>query len=192
MGAPAAHPRDAVTEAPSVPAGPTGHVRFGRETTGMLADAESLEWLVPNGIGGYGSGTVAGSVTRGYHGLLVAARQPPVDRRPMLVKLDETATYRDQTFELATNRCASGAVAPTGNWNLDLEPADRVLLRRAGRAGRQRPGPAAEHTARTQPARPAAHRSATPRGGIAQAWSVAEVLGSYTAIERLSATAAVP
>ena len=117
VGAPAAHPRRAMTDAPAT--GPSGRIRFGRETTGVLQDAERLEWLVTNGIGGYGSGTVAGSVTRGYHGLLVAARRPPVDRRVMLVKLDETVTYRDQTFELATNRWASEAVAPTGNWNLD-------------------------------------------------------------------------
>ena len=28
------------------------------------------EWLVTNGLGGYASGTVAGVVTRRYHGLL--------------------------------------------------------------------------------------------------------------------------
>lgn len=31
------------------------------------------EWLVTNGLGGYASGTVAGAVTRRYHGLLVAS-----------------------------------------------------------------------------------------------------------------------
>ncbi|HET9648629.1 MAG TPA: amylo-alpha-1,6-glucosidase [Microlunatus sp.] len=94
-------------------------IRFGRETTGVLADAENLEWLVTNGIGGYGSGTVAGSISRGYHGLLVAARRPPVDRRLMLVKLDETVRYRGETVELATNRWTSGAVAPTGHIQLE-------------------------------------------------------------------------
>jgi predicted glycogen debranching enzyme len=89
-------------------------VRFGREVAGQLAVAEQLEWLVTNGIGGYGSGTVAGSITRGYHGLLVAAVQPPVDRRILLVKVDETLDYQGQRFDLATNRWASGAVAPYG------------------------------------------------------------------------------
>lgn len=89
-------------------------VRFGREVVSDLAVSERLEWLVTNGIGGYGSGTVAGSISRGYHGLLVAAVQPPVDRRVMLVKLDETLSHRGQDFELATNRWASGAVAPNG------------------------------------------------------------------------------
>ena len=31
------------------------------------------EWLVTNGLGGYASSTVAGVVTRRYHGLLVAS-----------------------------------------------------------------------------------------------------------------------
>jgi predicted glycogen debranching enzyme len=38
------------------------------------------EWLVTNGLGGYASGTVAGGVTRRYHGLLVAALPAPIGR----------------------------------------------------------------------------------------------------------------
>ena len=48
---------------------------FGRETTGDLAAAERREWLCTNGIGGFASGTVAGTLTRRYHGLLVASRR---------------------------------------------------------------------------------------------------------------------
>ncbi|MDC0684984.1 amylo-alpha-1,6-glucosidase [Sorangium sp. wiwo2] len=92
---------------------------MGREICGDLGIAEEREWLVTNGIGGYGSGTVAGSLTRGYHGLLVAALRPPVDRRLMLVKLDETVTYRGAAWDLATNRWASGAVAPGGFVNIE-------------------------------------------------------------------------
>lgn len=39
-----------------------------------------LEWLVTNGLGGYACGTVAGSVTRRYHGLLNAALPAPLGR----------------------------------------------------------------------------------------------------------------
>jgi predicted glycogen debranching enzyme len=42
------------------------------------------EWLVTNGLGGYASGTLAGSVNRRYHGLLVAALPAPVGRTVML------------------------------------------------------------------------------------------------------------
>ncbi|AHE97454.1 amylo-alpha-1,6-glucosidase [Thioalkalivibrio paradoxus] len=99
-------------------------IRFGREVTGDLGTAESREWLVTNGTGGYASGTVAGSLTRSYHGLLVAAVRPPVDRRLMLVKFDETVTYRGGTHALSSNRWASGDIAPHGYRNIqsfDLE-----------------------------------------------------------------------
>ena len=43
-------------------------------------EGASREWLLANGLGGYASATVAGSNTRAYHGLLVAALQPPADR----------------------------------------------------------------------------------------------------------------
>lgn len=102
-------------------------VRFGRAISSVLADAEQREWLVTNGIGGYASGTIAGSITRGYHGLLVAALEPPVDRRLMCVKLDETVEYRGTRYELATNRWSSGAVAPDGAVNLQSFELDRSI-----------------------------------------------------------------
>ncbi len=89
-------------------------IQFGREVCGDLAAATAKEWLVTNGIGGYGAGTVAGLVTRRYHGLLIAALAPPLQRTLMLTKLDETVQYHDVTYELATNRWADGTVSPQG------------------------------------------------------------------------------
>ena len=65
----------------------------GRETCGRLDTAEPREWLCANGIGGFASGTVAGLLTRRYHGLLVAALKPPVGRTLLVAKLDETVEY---------------------------------------------------------------------------------------------------
>jgi predicted glycogen debranching enzyme len=48
------------------------------------------EWLVTNGIAGYSSGTVAGVITRRYHGLLVAALPNPLGRMVMLNALSES------------------------------------------------------------------------------------------------------
>jgi len=45
-----------------------------------LDAAGHREWLETNGIGGYASSTICGLNTRRYHGLLVAATQPPVVR----------------------------------------------------------------------------------------------------------------
>ncbi len=89
-------------------------VQFGRETCGDLAAAESREWLVTNGIGGYASGTVGGSQTRRYHGLLIAALQPPVGRTLLVSAIDEIVHYAGTDFSLATHRWASGAVDPKG------------------------------------------------------------------------------
>jgi predicted glycogen debranching enzyme len=89
-------------------------VQFGREICGDLAAAESREWLVTNGIGGYASGTIAGSQTRRYHGLLVAALQPPLGRTQLVSAIDEIVHYAGEDFSLATHRWASGAVDPQG------------------------------------------------------------------------------
>jgi predicted glycogen debranching enzyme len=92
---------------------------FGREICGNLQTSESREWLITNGIGGYASGTVAGLLTRRYHGLLIAALNPPLGRTLMLTKLDETVQYDAQTYPLSTNRWVSGIVAPQGYLHLE-------------------------------------------------------------------------
>ncbi|MBW4636319.1 MAG: amylo-alpha-1,6-glucosidase [Iphinoe sp. HA4291-MV1] len=94
-------------------------IEFGREICGNLNIAESREWLVTNGIGGYASGTVAGLLTRRYHGLLVAALKPPLGRTLLLTKLDETTLYDARSFPLHTNRWADGTVSPNGYQHIE-------------------------------------------------------------------------
>lgn len=77
---------------------------FGREICGNPAAAESREWLVTNGLGGFACGTLAGNVTRRYHGLLVAALHPPVGRMLLVSNLDGTADYDGQHYPLTTQR----------------------------------------------------------------------------------------
>jgi len=89
-------------------------VQFGREILGNLELAESREWLVTNGIGGFASGTAAGTSTRRYHGLLMASLQPPTDRTLLVAGVDETVRYGGTSFPLATNRWLSGDVSPKG------------------------------------------------------------------------------
>jgi len=89
-------------------------IDFGREITGDLAAAERREWLCTNGIGGFASGTVAGTLTRRYHGLLVAALQPPLGRTLLVAKADETVLYDGATRPLGANRWAGGVVDPHG------------------------------------------------------------------------------
>jgi len=47
------------------------------------------EWLVTNGLGGYASGTVAGTITRRHHGLLISSLPAPLGRVVMLNHLLE-------------------------------------------------------------------------------------------------------
>jgi len=94
-------------------------VQFGREILGNLELAESREWLVTNGIGGFASGTAAGTSTRRYHGLLMASLDPPTARTLLVAGLDESLGYAGREFSLATNRWLSGSVAPEGYLNLE-------------------------------------------------------------------------
>jgi predicted glycogen debranching enzyme len=93
---------------------PGATIEFGREICGDLCAAESREWVVTNGIGGFASGTVAGSSTRRYHGVLIAALQPPLGRKQLVSAIDETVRYDGGEYSLATHRWVSGAVEPQG------------------------------------------------------------------------------
>lgn len=42
-----------------------------------LKECLNKEWVITNGIGGFCSSTVIGANTRRYHGLLIAALNPP-------------------------------------------------------------------------------------------------------------------
>lgn len=93
---------------------PPPAIDLARDICADLAAAEHREWLVTNGIGGYASGTVAGLVTRGYHGLLVAALDPPVGRTLKLVTVLESVAAGDEAVELGTVRWQDGTIAPAG------------------------------------------------------------------------------
>jgi predicted glycogen debranching enzyme len=55
------------------------------------------EWLVTNALGGYASGTIAGAVTRRYHGLLIAALPTPLGRTMMFDHLSEQLRLPDSS-----------------------------------------------------------------------------------------------
>jgi predicted glycogen debranching enzyme len=78
-------------------------IRFDQRVCGSLDEGLRREWLETNGLGGFAFSTVAGLNTRRYHGLLVAATQPPVGRMVLLSKLEETVTVDGQAFELSAN-----------------------------------------------------------------------------------------
>jgi predicted glycogen debranching enzyme len=94
-------------------------IDFGRHTCGDLSAAEQLEWLVTNGIGGFASGTVAGTLTRRYHGLLIAALRPPLGRNLLVAALQEVATYDEKVYSLGASRWGDGTVTPQGYQHIE-------------------------------------------------------------------------
>ena len=62
------------------------------------------EWLITNGLGGYASSTILGANTRSYHGLLVAALNPPTERTLLLSSLDEELTSESGRYSLACHQ----------------------------------------------------------------------------------------
>src|SRR5260370_31632279 len=74
------------------------------------------EWIVTNGLGGYASGSVAGATTRSYHGLLVAALIPPVERDVLVTKIDETVELADKSvLKLGVNDNHDGTIDTQGD-----------------------------------------------------------------------------
>jgi predicted glycogen debranching enzyme len=87
---------------------------LGREICCEFEQALQREWLITNGLGGFGAGTVAGCQTRRYHGLLIAARTPPTGRALFLVDVDVTARVGGRDYELACHEYGGGVVRPDG------------------------------------------------------------------------------
>ncbi len=73
------------------------------------------EWLATNGIGGYAAGTIGGVRTRRYHGLLIAATNPPAERTFLVGETSPTAIYRGVRYPLAANEWKDGSITPRGH-----------------------------------------------------------------------------
>ena len=98
---------------------PPNSIRFGREVCGDLVQAERREWWLANGLGAYAAGTVAGTLTRRYHGLLIAPVNPPLGRHLVFAKADATLIAGDRETPLYSNRWGSGAIDPAGHLHLE-------------------------------------------------------------------------
>ena len=88
-------------------------MEFTRESLQDVESSLQREWLETNGLGGFASSTIVGVNTRRYHGLLVAATQPPVGRMVLLSKMEETVLVEGRHFDLGANRYP-GVLYPHG------------------------------------------------------------------------------
>ncbi|MCL7410850.1 MAG: glycogen debranching enzyme N-terminal domain-containing protein [Methanosarcinaceae archaeon] len=89
--------------------------RAGFSYNGVLDYEHGIqkEWITTNGLGGYASSTIIGANSRTYHGLLVAALNPPVDRTVLLSSIDEEIIVGEKIFRLSTHKYPN-TVYPTG------------------------------------------------------------------------------
>ncbi|MGO0123166.1 amylo-alpha-1,6-glucosidase [Desulfothermobacter acidiphilus] len=81
---------------------------FGKEAWRRPELGCEREWLVSNGLGGFASGTLLGANTRRYHGLLVAALRPPVQRYLLLAKIGEQVLAGGISYNLSSNYTRAG------------------------------------------------------------------------------------
>ncbi len=88
-------------------------VELGNNILSEFKTASQSEWLEANGVGGYASSSVAGANTRRYHGLLVAATDPPLGRMVLLSKFEETLIIDGKSYEISSNQYP-GNVHPAG------------------------------------------------------------------------------
>jgi predicted glycogen debranching enzyme len=97
------------------------------------------EWLEPDGLGGFASGTVSGERTRRYHALLLAATTPPTGRFVLVNGLDAFVETEKGRYALSGQRYAGDVLAPDGpqrveafetepwpRWTYRLEDGTRV------------------------------------------------------------------
>jgi predicted glycogen debranching enzyme len=83
--------------------------------------------LVTNGLGGYASGTLAGPNTRRYHGLLVAALAPPVERAVLVGSAVEWVAYAGQRYPLFAFEYADGTIDRAGYQHVQSFALDGAL-----------------------------------------------------------------
>jgi predicted glycogen debranching enzyme len=102
-------------------------VRFGRAICGDLHQAERREWWLANGLGAYAAGTIAGSLTRRYHGLLIAPVKPALGRRLIWAKADAELFDGGHGWPLFTNHWSGGAVSPAGHIHIESFHLDGTI-----------------------------------------------------------------
>ena len=96
------------------------------ETHGELEPAEG-EWLHTNGAGAYAMSTLALMHTRRFHGLLVAALDPPLNRYVIVSHADTAVKVGRRVYKLATHQFPD--IAPTPGYRLLEEFAQDPLPR---------------------------------------------------------------
>jgi predicted glycogen debranching enzyme len=81
----------------------------------MTTVSDRHEWLEPDGLGGFASGTASGVRTRRYHALLLAATTPPTGRVVLVNGVDAWVESDGATHALSTQHYEPGVRHPDGS-----------------------------------------------------------------------------
>jgi predicted glycogen debranching enzyme len=100
---------------------------------------ERTEWIEPDGLGGFASGTTAGVRTRRYHALLLTATAPPAGRMVLVNGYDAWVDGPDGSAALSSQRYAPDVLHPDGSlrissfarlpwptWDFDMPDGRRI------------------------------------------------------------------
>lgn len=79
---------------------------------------EAIEWLEPDGLGGFASGTATGLRTRRYHALLLTATSPPTGRFVLANGFEAWVETDRGRFALSSQRYAPDVIYPDGHTRL--------------------------------------------------------------------------
>jgi predicted glycogen debranching enzyme len=79
----------------------------------MMA-VDRREWLEPDGLGGFASGTASGIRTRRYHALLLDATTPPTGRMVLVNGFDAFVVTDSGRFALSSQRYTPDVIHPDG------------------------------------------------------------------------------
>lgn len=89
-------------------------ITIPREICRDLDKGCAREWLVTNGRGSYACSTLSCLNTRRYHGLLVAALEPPLKRTVLVAKVDEEIEAEGFVYRMGTNEYQNNVLNPEG------------------------------------------------------------------------------
>jgi len=108
-------------------------LRDERLITPRMAYADDRrEWLEPDGLGGFASGTVCDVRTRRYHALLLAAATPPTGRVVLVNGLETWIEIDAGRIALSTQRYAPDVTHPDGSRRIESfshDPCPRWVFR---------------------------------------------------------------
>jgi len=77
-------------------------------------NSDNREWLEPDGLGGFASGTVSGVRTRRYHALLLPATSPPTGRMMLVNGFDAWIEMAGERVAITTQRYLPDVLSPDG------------------------------------------------------------------------------